>query len=285
MKRVPWLRGAALAKITLSLRIVGTRPDGYHELEALTVSSAGPTDFVHLNRRRRPGIVCVVQPRGTIPPGPANLAVRAAEVLWPELAEHRGGLRIRLRKQIPAGAGLGGGSSDAAAVLRLLGHVGGVPEPRLLEIASDLGSDVPFCVRGTPAWMRGRGEKLEPIEHVPSLMLLVAVPPFRCSTPAVYAAWDDLGGPTGGREVAVPEPYGHLLPALVNDLEPAAEEVEPRLRAFRERFEGLIERPALLCGSGSAYAAWFDDADKWRAAHETTRRSLPAASVFAGATI
>jgi 4-diphosphocytidyl-2-C-methyl-D-erythritol kinase len=209
----------------------------------------------------------------------------AAQLVLSELDGLRGGLAIRLRKQIPVGAGLGGGSSDAAAVLRLLGHVGGVEEARLLELAADLGSDVPFCVRGTPAWMRGRGEKIEPIDALPSLMLVIAVPPFGCSTPDVYRAWDDLGGPGATRAVAVPPPYAHLVPALVNDLEPAAEQVEPRLRAFRERFEELIERPALLCGSGSAYAAWFDDDEKWRAAHDAARTGLPSAAVFAGATI
>ena len=284
MRRVPWLRGAALAKVTLSLRIVATRPDGYHELEALTVSSAGPADFVHLNRRVRDGIRVVVQPRGAAPADASNLAARAAELLWPHLGQ-RGGLGIRIRKQIPPGAGLGGGSADAAAVLRLLGHVGRVPEAQLLEIAGQLGSDVPFCLRGTPAWMRGRGEVLEPIDDLPALMLVVAVPPFGCSTPSVYRAWDALGGPEATRRVDAPAPYEHLLPAFVNDLEPAAEHVEPRLVAFRERFEELVGRSAFLCGSGSAYAVWFDSEEKWRSAHDAARRGLPSVSVFAGATI
>jgi 4-diphosphocytidyl-2-C-methyl-D-erythritol kinase len=283
VKRVPWLRGAALAKLTLSLRVTGTRPDGFHELEALTVSTTGPADFVHLNRRRRHGVSIVVQPAGAAPTTPDNLAVRAAEALWPELGL-RGGLRIRLRKQVPAGGGLGGGSSDAAAVLRLLGHVGHVAEARLLEIAAELGSDVPFCVRGTPAWMRGRGEVLEPIDGVPPIMTLVVVPPFGCSTPAVYRAWDELGGPTG-REVPPPPPLAHLSPVLVNDLEPAAEHVEPRLLGFREHLEKVLERPALLCGSGSSYATWFDDEDTWHAAAEHARAHLRSARVFAGTTI
>jgi 4-diphosphocytidyl-2-C-methyl-D-erythritol kinase len=268
----------------LSLRIVATRPDGYHELEALTMSTAGPADFVHLNRRVRDGIRVVVEPRGAAPADASNLAARAAELLWPQLGQ-RGGLRIRIRKQIPPGAGLGGGSADAAAVLRLLGHVGHVPEARLLEIAAQLGSDVPFCLRGTPAWMRGRGEVLEPVDDVPALMLVLAVPPFGCSTPDVYRAWDDLGGPEAKRRVDVPAPYEHLLPAFANDLEPAAEQVEPRLVAFRERFEEQVGRPAFLCGSGSAYAVWFDSEEKWRSGHDAARRGLPSASVFAGATI
>jgi 4-diphosphocytidyl-2-C-methyl-D-erythritol kinase len=132
--------------------------------------------------------------------------------------------------------------------------------------------------------MRGRGERLDPIDGLPPLMLVIGVPPFGCMTPDVYRAWDELGGPTAGRAVAVPAPYAHLTPELVNDLEPAAEHVEPRLRAFREHFEELVERPVLMCGSGSAYAAWFDDEERWRAAHDAARRGLPRAHVFAGAT-
>jgi 4-diphosphocytidyl-2-C-methyl-D-erythritol kinase len=285
VRRVPWLQGAALAKVTLSLRVTGVRPDGYHDLEALTVSSAGPADFVHLNRRRRAGVRVAVQPRGSAPTSADNLAVRAAELVLAEIAGWRGGLHVRLRKQIPVGAGLGGGSSDAAAVLRLLGHVGNVPELRLLELAAQLGSDVPFCLHGTPAWMRGRGERLEPIAGLPALMLVIAVPSFGCATNAVYRAWDELGGPRSARTIAAPPPYAHLVDTFANDLEPAAEHVEPRLVAFREQFEQLVERSALLCGSGSAYAAWFDDADEWQLAHEAARRGLARSYVFAGATI
>jgi 4-diphosphocytidyl-2-C-methyl-D-erythritol kinase len=282
LKRVPWLRGAALAKITLSLRVLGTRPDGYHDIEALTVSTTGPADFVHLNRRTRPGATMVVTPNGAAPAGPDNLVLRAIGALDGDL-RLRGGLRVRLRKQIPMGAGLGGGSSDAATVLRLLGHVSRIPEERLLEIAAGLGADVPFCLRGTPAWMRGRGELLEPVALEP-VPLIVAVPPFRCSTPAVYAAWDELGGPPSTRSIPAPPQCANLLSELVNDLEPAAEHFQPALIEFRERFEGAVDRPALLCGSGSAYAACFDDADSWRNALDSARRVLPH-GVFAGTSI
>jgi 4-diphosphocytidyl-2C-methyl-D-erythritol kinase len=132
--------------------------------------------------------------------------------------------------------------------------------------------------------MRGRGETLEPIHDLPSLMLVIAVPPFGCSTVDVYRTWDALGGPAATREVAVPPPYAHLLPAFANDLEPAAEQVEPRLAGFRERFEELVERPAFLCGSGSAYAAWFGDEEQWSAAHDAATNGLLASTVFAGAT-
>ncbi len=155
---------------------------------------------------------------------------------------------VVIDKGIPAGAGLGGGSSDAAAILRELGG-------RASDAAA-LGSDVPFCLQQFPAWMRGRGEIIEPIPGLPPLDLVIAAPHFGCDTPAVYRAWDALGGPTSTR--AIVAPGSHPGP-FVNDLEPAAEHVEPRLTDFRAELEEATGRPALLCGSGSAYAVWFDD--------------------------
>jgi 4-diphosphocytidyl-2-C-methyl-D-erythritol kinase len=140
----------------------------------------------------------------------------------------------------------------------------------LATLAARLGSDVPFCVRGGMAWMRGRGEIIEPLPVPPGpwagtpwpgepepvgLSLVVAVPPFGLASPAVYRAWDEVGGPSSIRPVPLPEGLAGLgLPEeLVNDLEPAAEHVEPRLRPFREALEALAGGPALLAGSGSAY--------------------------------
>jgi 4-diphosphocytidyl-2-C-methyl-D-erythritol kinase len=168
--------------------------------------------------------------------------------------------------------------------VRLLGHVGDVPEVRQLELAAELGSDVPFCLHGTPAWMRGRGERLDPITDVPALMLVIAVPSFGCATNAVYRAWDELGGPRSSRAIDVPKPFARLVDEFVNDLEPAAEQVQPRLAGFRARFEQIVERPALMCGSGSAYAAWFGDETEWRLAFAAARRGMSHAYVFAGAT-
>ncbi|MGH8990509.1 MAG: hypothetical protein ACRDZ7_03155, partial [Acidimicrobiia bacterium] len=123
-----------------------------------------------------------------------------------------------------------------------------------------LGSDVVFCLVGGTAWMRGRGEVIDPLAPVEPLPLVVAAPPFAVSTPAVYAAWDDLGGPRSERTVPAPPELAGLLPGgLANDLEPAAEAVEPRLRIFRETLEDLAGAPAVLAGSGSAHAVLAGD--------------------------
>ena len=140
---------------------------------------------------------------------------------------------VALRKRIPAGGGLGGGSSNAAAVMRWAGCDD-------LGVAASLGADVPFCLRGGRARVTGIGETIEPLPFVARTVTL-AMPPFGCSTPAVYAAWDDLGGPTG---------------AGLNDLEPAALVVEPRLAAFRDALCDATGQTPRLAGSGST---WFVD--------------------------
>lgn len=155
-----------------------------------------------------------------------NLVGRALRALGREA-------HVALRKRIPAGGGLGGGSSNAAAVMRWAGCDD-------LGVAASLGADVPFCLRGGRARVTGIGEIIEPLPFVARTVTL-AMPPFGCSTPAVYAAWDDLGGPTG---------------ADLNDLEPAALVVEPRLAAFRDALGDTTGQTPRLAGSGST---WFVD--------------------------
>jgi 4-diphosphocytidyl-2-C-methyl-D-erythritol kinase len=231
----------APAKVTLSLRVVGVRDDGYHELEALTLSTTAPHDVLVVVDAPVTSITVTGAFADGVPTDETNLVARALTA--------RGTTRaVTIDKAIPAGAGLGGGSSDAAAVLRLLGGTA--------ADAAALGSDVPFCLHQLPAWMRGRGEVIEPIDGLTPLDLVIAAPHFGCDTPAVYRAWDALGGPRASREVAAPAGYPG---PFVNDLEPAAEQLEPRLIDFRREFEQCTHRPALLCGSGSAFAAWFDD--------------------------
>lgn len=272
------VRVIARAKLTLSLRVLGVRPDGYHELEALVVSIRDPHDVVGLRIQAPFGVRVRLSGRAVVgvPVDETNLAARAARLLLDAAAaegEDAGpwaasGLDVSLHKTIPAGAGLGGGSADAAGALvggaRLLGLA--LDVDGLAALGARLGSDVPFCVAGGGAWMRGRGEVIEPLPALArsadgaesddgGLALVVAVPPFGLSTPAVYRAWDDLGGPSSTRAVPTPAALAGLgLPDdLVNDLEPAAEHVEPRLRPFRESLEELAGGPALLAGSGSAY--------------------------------
>lgn len=219
----------APAKLTLSLRVTGVRPDGYHLLDSEMVTLAELYDCVELG----PG-------DGFELVGGADMAIAAADNLVTRaLALVGRSAAVRLTKRIPVGAGLGGGSSDAAAVLRWAGVVpSGNPGDPALRLAARLGADVPFCLVGGRARVSGIGEVVESLPPRPLWVALVT-PPFGVSTPAVYAAWDRLGGPSAQGP---------------NDLESPALEVEPRLCAWRDALGESTGRTPVLAGSGSS---WF----------------------------
>jgi 4-diphosphocytidyl-2-C-methyl-D-erythritol kinase len=209
---------AAHAKLTVSLRVTGVRDDGYHLIDAEMVSLdlADELTFADGDELRITG--------AELDAGEDNLVRRALRVVGRTA-------RVELHKRIPAGAGLGGGSSDAAAVLRWAG----VDD---LEVAASIGADVAFCLRGGRARVRGIGEVVEALPFEDRTYTLLT-PPFGCPTVAVYRAWDALGGPT------VDGP---------NDLEPAALVVEPRLAEWRDRLADATGLAPRLAGSGST---WF----------------------------
>jgi 4-diphosphocytidyl-2-C-methyl-D-erythritol kinase len=216
------VRLTASAKLTRSLRVVGVRPDGYHLLDAEMVALDLADELVVTPGGE--GVVVDGPFAGGVPVDEANLAARALA-----LGGRPAGLRIT--KRIPHGGGLGGGSADAAAVLRWAGVTD-------LAVAARLGADVPFCVVGGRARVTGIGDVVEPLPHQ-SLVVTLVVPPVAVSTPAVYRAWDKLGGPTGEGP---------------NDLEPAALQIEPRLGWWRQRIAELGGQTPVLAGSGST---WF----------------------------
>jgi 4-diphosphocytidyl-2-C-methyl-D-erythritol kinase len=261
----------APAKLTLSLRVLGVRDDGYHALDALTVSVDTPYDALRVEPGP-PGVRLKVSGPAAdgVPVDDANLVVRAARAVLPDGA----GLDISLRKQIRPGSGLGGGSSDAAAVLRVCAETYSLDAARIADAAAAIGSDVPFCLHQGPAWMRGRGEVIDPVALAEPLRVLVVVPPFPISTPAVYGAWDALGGPESTRAQPAPRAVAAVVESLANDLEPAAEHVEPRLAPFRVALERAAGSPALLAGSGAACWIAFDDPDEGRAAAARVEREL-----------
>lgn len=208
----------APAKLTVSLRITGVRDDGYHLIDAEMVS----LDLVDtVTFSDGDGLEVV---GADVPADDRNLVRRALGLLGRRA-------QVRLDKRIPPGAGLGGGSADAAAVLRWAG----VDD---LTIAAQLGADVPFCLKGGRARVTGVGEVLEPLPFEARTYTL-APPPFGCSTVEVYRRWDQLGGPRG--------------PGL-NDLEQAALAVEPRLAEWRDRLGNATGQTPCLAGSGST---WF----------------------------
>jgi 4-diphosphocytidyl-2-C-methyl-D-erythritol kinase len=213
----------ALAKLTLSLRITGVRSDGYHRLLAEMVS-VDLADTLTFDEGEWFEVTGVTEGE-PVTAGEDNLVRRALVAV-----DRKAG--VRLHKRIPAGGGLGGGSSDAAAVLRWAGC-------RDLGIAARLGADVPFCLDGGRALVSGIGEVLEPLPFVAGQPFTLLTPPFGVSTVAVYRAWDALGGPSGSGP---------------NDLEIAALAVEPRLAYWRDRLAEATGMTPVLAGSGST---WF----------------------------
>ena len=175
---------AAPAKVNLFLHIVGRRSDGYHLLESLFVLIDW-CDTITLTRRAAPDIVRVGDVAGV--PAAEDLAVRAAHALRDATAS-RDGVTIEIVKRIPQGAGLGGGSSDAASVLLALNRMWSLRLPRseLASIGATLGADVPFFVGGESALARGTGDILTPVS-IPVCWLALAIPPIRVATSSVFA--------------------------------------------------------------------------------------------------
>lgn len=209
----------APAKLTLSLRITGTRDDGMHLIDAEMVT----LDFAdRLTFRPGDGLHVVGQP---------DLAVDDTNLVRRALALAGTTADVTVEKRIPAGAGLGGGSADAAAALRWA-------EFTDVVAAASIGADVAFCLVGGRARVRGVGEAVEPLPFVDKTFTLLT-PPVHCSTPAVYRRWDEMGSPAGE--------HG-------NDLEPAALSVAPELAHWRDRLAQHSGQAPRLAGSGST---WF----------------------------
>jgi 4-diphosphocytidyl-2-C-methyl-D-erythritol kinase len=172
-------------------------------------------------------------------------------------------LALRLDKQIPIAAGLGGGSADAAAGLQLARRYYSADAALVTQLAPTLGSDVPFCAVGGTATVRGRGEIIDVMEPILGYGLAVVVPPVELATPRVYGGWDELGGPTG------PEIQAKDLPPVLrgygplgNDLYPAAVALAPLLDDWRAQLSDVWGRPVAMSGSGaSLYGFFMDEAE------------------------
>jgi 4-diphosphocytidyl-2-C-methyl-D-erythritol kinase len=234
----------ARAKLNLFLELLGRRPDGYHEIDSVFAE----IDLCDTLRIEPSDELSLTIEGIEAPKGPENLVWRAAAALGARA-------RIHLVKRIPMGAGLGGGSSDAAAVLTALG--GGVEPARLHAIARSLGSDVPFFLRGGTARCRGVGDLVEPIPGPTGRRFLLLVPELHMATAAVYAAAGPLlTGPRRKATVFVRRYIGEGSRApYFNRLQGAAEGLDPRLREVREKGERMFRRIFTMTGSGAAYFA------------------------------
>jgi 4-diphosphocytidyl-2-C-methyl-D-erythritol kinase len=237
----------APAKINLYLHILGRRPDGFHELETLMapISLADTVDI-----ELAPGDIEFTCSDPSLSDAKENLVAKAAQLFLDEFKLETG-IRIHLEKRIPVGAGLGGGSSDAAATLLCLRKLTGVncPDEKLAELAARLGSDIPFFIYGRPAVCRGRGEIVEPIALKKHFHGLLVHPGFGVSTPWAYKTYaQNPQRGDAGRD------FDGII--LRNDLEPPAFSKYPWLPTVKSWFRGqpgVLD--ALMSGSGSSVFA------------------------------
>jgi 4-diphosphocytidyl-2-C-methyl-D-erythritol kinase len=249
----------APAKINLSLQIKARREDGFHEIETLMapISLADRLTIEQTDRKESIDFSC---DDASLPAGEDNLVVRAAK-LFQKNTQTSGGLKILLEKKIPHGAGLGGGSSDAATTLLGLNELLAtrLAEKDLMELAAQLGSDVPFFIVQSAAICRGRGEIVSPVKMPSALRLLLVKPDFGVPTPSAYARWKD-SRELQGVDYASQEFFGVRF---TNDLERPVFEKFILLAYLKTWLREQAEvGAALLSGSGSTvFAVLRDGAD------------------------
>jgi 4-diphosphocytidyl-2-C-methyl-D-erythritol kinase len=261
----------ASAKINLDLRVLGMRPDGFHDLRTI-FQTLMLHDTITLIRRRGPfAIEC---DDAQVPTDHRNLVWKAASLLWrtavggnARSAEPHD-LLVRLDKQIPAGAGLGGGSADAAVTLLGLACLWRVPLdlPTFHRLAARLGSDVPFFLAGGTALGLGRGDDVYPLAELPRTWVVVVKPAFSVSTVDAYRWYDEEPGRRPKERQTRPTPVD--WPAwsrnLRNDLEPAVARHHPAILRAKQELVDAGASLASMSGSGSAVFGLFDRADAAR---------------------
>ena len=254
----------APAKLNISLKVLGKRPDGYHYIKSVMVPVSLHDEVVV--EEADAGIRVETDAPG-VPIDETNTCHRAA-ALFMEWAGTPKGVRVLIKKRIPAEAGLGGGSSDAAAAFKGLAALTGRAPDRetLLGMAARVGADVPFFTIGSPALAEGIGERLTPVEWRVPFHALIVKPTFGLSTSEGYAALRrGTGGPPPAAE-AVPafRTWDDLVPAVANDFEGAWEGSRPEIGTIKGELLAAGARAAGLSGSGSAVFGLFETAEAAR---------------------
>ena len=253
----------ARAKVNYTLEVRGLRWDGYHEISSV-LQSVSLADELEIERSRG-GFELAFEPEGVeIGPVEENTVYKAWALLW-ETSGHELPTRIRLHKKIPAGAGLGGGSADAAAVLVGMNELFdlGLDAEQLRKIGARIGADVPFCLSGGTALAQGVGEILTPLPAPPAHRLLIAKPERGADTGGIYRAYDerDSGGIASADQVVAALHSGNLTElagALGNDLEPVTTGLVPEVAAHKREMLRAGALGAAMTGTGTAIYGIFD---------------------------
>lgn len=277
----------APGKINLFLRVVGRRPDGFHQLDSVFIPISFHDRIAIELRPARAASIALRCDRAGLPLDERNLAVRAARAFMSEFSI-AAEASIDIHKEIPVGAGLGGGSSDAGAVLRMMAALCRVEAAeRLLELALAIGADVPFFIDPRPARIGGIGERIAPLGPLPRLDLVLAVPRFEVSTAEIFRALAPEGwsGPANDTDLEALA-SGAISPALlVNDLAPVAIARYPEIGMLRTALLEAGARGAAMTGSGGAVFGIFAGPGEARRAAEMMRARAPEASFIVTATL
>ncbi|MBQ2062703.1 MAG: 4-(cytidine 5'-diphospho)-2-C-methyl-D-erythritol kinase [Oscillospiraceae bacterium] len=269
----------APAKVNLLLRVGRKRGDGYHELVSV-MQTVGVYDTLTVRAHTGAGIVLTCDEPG-LATDETNLCHKAAVKFFSYTGIANDGVAIHLKKRLPMQAGLGGGSADAASVLRALRrlYARSLPDAELETMAEDLGSDVPFCVRGGTMLARGRGERLTELPPLPACCFVIVKPELAFSTGRMYGLIDERGcHDGGGAETMIAALRAGDLPAVCAAMDNTFERVIPpdsEIFAIRRRLTGLGALGAMMSGSGSAVFGVFDNEETAHVAAAILRGTYP----------
>ncbi|MDP4132398.1 MAG: 4-(cytidine 5'-diphospho)-2-C-methyl-D-erythritol kinase [Bacillota bacterium] len=252
----------ANAKVNLTLDITGKREDSYHTIRTV-MHNIELSDEIEISFIKKG--IRITSNLYYLPSGPNNIAYKAAEAFLKEINMAQG-LEIRLHKKIPVGGGLGGSSTDGAAVLRGLNNLFSNPisEKRLLQIAASLGSDMPFCLTGGAALCEGVGEIITPLPDFCGESILIVKPPFSLNTKVMYEQIDAFGIANHPKTDEVVEAFRQsnfkeVTSNLFNVFEPVAIAIQPIIGVIKEKLLKFGAIGALMSGSGSSVYGIFKD--------------------------
>ena len=254
----------AFAKINLTLDVLGKRPDGYHDIRSVMQAISLRDDIeIDIGTGKPWRLLC---DKEDIPTDENNLAWKAAKLFFDTTGEDPDGIEIRITKRIPAQAGLGGGSADAAAVLRALNRHYDAPFslPALAELGGQIGSDIPFCVLCGTALAEGRGEKLRPLNPMPDCIFVVCKPEFSVSTPELYKVIDKKAiakrpDHRAMESALLAGDLGAVAQNLCNVFDPIVTEQHLELNYIKSIFNSYGAVGYQMTGSGSAVYCIVDN--------------------------
>ena len=254
----------AFAKVNLTLDVMGKREDGYHDIKSIMQTISVRDDVeIDIGTGKPWTLVCSDE---HIPADESNLAWKAAKVYFDRIRKDPDGLEIRITKRIPTGAGLGGGSADAAAVLRALNKHYGEPLSilALAELGASVGSDVPFCTLGGTAMVEGRGEQLRKLPGMPDCVFVICKPEFSISTPELYTKIDQVTiakrpNDTAMEGALLAGDLGMIAEGLCNVFDPVVTSEHLELNYIKSIFNSYGSVGQQMTGSGSAVYAIVPD--------------------------